>query len=90
MEETGKGDGCTINLPHETVEELFEKHFDLFKKVPMHLCELFYDQKLEEWNDTNVATISSHYPLFFPPFYHYYKSGPYSTTERAIQLGRLF
>ena len=35
----------------ENVEELFEKHFDLFKKVPTHLCELFYDKKLEEWND---------------------------------------
>ena len=31
----------------------------------------------------NVAT-------FFPPFYDYYKSGPNSTTEPAIQLGRLF
>ena len=52
VEETGEGDGCTINLPHENVEELFEKRFDLFKKVPTHLCELFYDQKLEEWNNT--------------------------------------
>ena len=66
VEETGEGDGCTINLPHENVEELFEKRFDLFKKVPTHLCELFYDQKLEEWNDTNVATCSSHHPPFLP------------------------
>ena len=51
VEETGEGDGCTIYLPPENVEELFEKHFDLFKKVPTHLCELFYDKKLEEWND---------------------------------------
>ena len=51
VEETREGDGCTIYLPHENVEELFEKRSDLFKKVPTHLCELFYDKKLEEWND---------------------------------------
>ena len=52
VEETGKRDSCTIYLPHENVEELFQKRFDLFKKVPTHLCELFYDKKLEEWNDS--------------------------------------
>ena len=38
----------------------------------------------------NVDTFPPTIHLFSPPFYDYYKSGPNSTTEHAILLGRLY
>lgn len=39
----------SFHIPYESIEELYEKWFDLFKKIPSHLRELFYDERIEEW-----------------------------------------
>lgn len=41
--------GFSFHIPYESIEELYEKWFDLFKKIPSHLRELFYDERIEEW-----------------------------------------
>lgn len=48
-EEMNMNRGFSFHIPYESIEELFEKRFDLFKKIPTHLRELFYDERIEEW-----------------------------------------
>ena len=42
-------DQLIFNIESESVRELFEKRFDLFKKIPLRLHELFFDEFIKKW-----------------------------------------
>ena len=42
-------DQLIFNIESESVRELFEKRFHLFKKIPLRLHELFFDEFIKKW-----------------------------------------
>ena len=42
-------DQLIFNIESESVRELFQKRFDLFKKIPLRLPELFFDEFIKKW-----------------------------------------
>lgn len=38
-----------FNIESESVRELLEKRFHLFKKIPLRLPELFFDEFIKKW-----------------------------------------
>ena len=42
-------DQLIFNIESESVRELFQKSFDLFKKISLRLRELFFDEFVKKW-----------------------------------------